>query len=478
MFVRKRVREDASDDEEDEDFDVPLGVRMAGLASKPPQRKAAAEPSPPQRKAAAEPSPSTPSPPPPPAPAVELPTACLVLILQAACADGAVPTAARAACVCRAWRDAVRVAGSALWRHADLSRGWCRPSDAIVSRLCRAGTWAQLETLNLAGNSTLSDAALHAVAEHCPALTALDVSGCQAFTTASLLHVLAPPRRVQALSLARTVVRPAGAFEANVRELCGAAPWLQRLSLAGCARVSSTTLRSLLACGELRELDLTGAGSARGVVLPLDALQQACPKLEVLRISGLGLDAGFSTAPGVGVAGGFPRLRVCELSSGTRMTSHGAEPSHSSVDDALLARLLCSSTGLRELAAAGTHVTADGLAALPECALELLMLDQSDAADDAAAQVAASQWHASLQVISLAGGGGAVTDDAAAALAVCTALRRVDLSGSAVTVDGVRELLRRRRHLAVELAGCRSLPRPIRQAALAGGAALRRALGL
>ena len=462
MFVRKRLREDASEDEEDEDFDVPLGVRMAGLASK-------LAPPPPLPKAAAEPL-SLP-------PAVELPTACLVLILQAACADGAVPTAARAACVCRAWRDAVRVAGSVLWRHADLSRGWCRPSDAIVSRLCRAGTWSQLETLNLAGNSSLSDAALHVVAEHCPALTALDVSGCQSFTVASLLRVLQPPRRVLVLSMARTVVRPAGAFEANVRSLLAEAPWLQRLSLAGCARVSSTTLRSLLAGAELRELDLTGAGSARGVVLPLDALQQACPNLEVLKLSGLGLDAGFSTAPGPpGVTGGFPRLRVCEISSGTRMTSHGAEPSHSSVDDALLARLLCHSTELRELSAAGTHVTAAGLAALPECALELLLLDQSDAAGDASAEVAASQWHASLQVISLAGGGGAVTDQAAAALAACTALRRADLSGSAVTVDGVRELLRRGPHLAVELAGCRSLPRPIRQAALAGNAALRRAL--
>jgi hypothetical protein len=141
--------------------------------------------------------------------------------------------------------------------------------------------------------------------------------------------------------------------------------------------------------------------------------------------------------------------------------------------------MLCRSAALRELSAAGTHVTAVGLAALPaDCALELLMLDQSDAAHDAAAEVAASQWSTSLKVISWAGGGGAVTDHTAAALAVCTQLRWVDLSGSAVTVDGVRELLRRQPHLAVELAGCRSLPRPIRQAALAGGAALRRALGL
>jgi len=462
MFVRKRVRDD-SDDSDDDSMDVPLGARMKQLAAK------AAEP---------EPFPSTPSPHQPPA--IDLPSACLVLILQAACAEGgAIPTAARAACVSRAWRDAVQLAGAALWQHADCSRGWCRPSDAVVSRQCRAGTWSQLQTLNLAGNRSLSDAALHAVAAHCPAVTALDVSGCLNFSAAALLRVLQPPRHVLSLHLARTALRPAGNFDASVRTLlAAAAPSLRVLSLAGCPRVSTATLRSLLACAELRELDLTGAGSARGLVLPLDALQQACPRLEVLRLSGLGLDGGF-TAPGVGVARGFPQLRVCELSSGTRMTSHGAEPSHSGVDDALLARLLCSSVNLRELAAAGTHVTAAGLAALPDgCALERLLLDQSDAADDAAAEVAAVQWSASLRVISLAGGGAAVSDQAAVALAACTQLRTADLGGSAVTADGVRALLRARPRLELELAGCRSLERPVRQAALAGGAALRRALGV
>lgn len=456
MFVRKR-RRNASDEDSDSEDARPLRARIVELAAK------------------AEPPPSTPS---PLAPVVELPTACLIQILQAACADGAIPTACRMACVSRAWRDAVRLAGAALWTHADCSRGWCRPSDAVVSRLCRAGTWSRLHTLNVAGNRSLSDAALHAVATHCPALTALDVSGCQAFSAAALLAVLQPPRHIQSLQLARTGLRPAGNFDASVRSLlAAAAPSLRSLSLAGCARVSSATLRSLLPCAELRELDLTGAGSARGVLLPLDALQQACPLLEVLRLSGLGLDAGF-TAVVVGAPRGFPRLRVCELSSGQRMTSHGAEPSASSVDDALLARLLCESTQLRLLAASGTHVTAAGLAALPACALESLLLDQSDAATDETAVAAALQWAASLRVITLAGGGAAVTDHAAFALAACAQLRTADLSGAAVTADGVRALLRARPRLALDLAGCRSLDRPVRQAALAGGATLRRALGL
>jgi hypothetical protein len=64
------------------------------------------------------------------------------------------------------------------------------------------------------------------------------------------------------------------------------------------------------------------------------------------------------------------------------------------------------------------------------------------------------------------------------ALAACTQLRTADLGGSAVTADGVRALLRARPRLELELAGCRSLERPVRQAALAGGAALRRALGV
>ena len=409
----------------------------------------------------------------------ELPVALLGQILRLACADGAVPTAARVACVSRAWRDAAAFAGATLWRAADLSYGWCRVSDAIVARLCTRGTWAQLEQLNVSG-CRLTDAALHAIAAHCPVLDSLDVSDSHAFSAAALARVVCAPRRVRDLNLARVVMRPAGGFEGAVRSLLtAAAPSLERLSLAGNLRVSSTTVRALLSCSKLRSLDLTGAGTARGVAVPLEALQLACPLLEELRLSGLGLDGGATFPAADAAPNGFARLRVCELASGTRMTSHGAVASTSVVDDALLLRVLHNSSALRWLALGGTHVSAVGLAALPALQLERLLLEHSAAACDGAADVAAARWATSLLQVSLAGGGGNVTDAAAASLARCTQLRACDLSGTTVTSAGVRALLLAAPALRdLTLASCRALDRPVRLASLSGDRQLRAALGL
>ena len=52
---------------------------------------------------------------------------------------GAVPLVPRACCVCRAWRHAVREHPAPLWRHVDLSFGWCRPTDNIIKRYCISG---------------------------------------------------------------------------------------------------------------------------------------------------------------------------------------------------------------------------------------------------------------------------------------------------------------------------------------------------
>jgi hypothetical protein len=419
-------------------------------------------------------------------PSVELPVALLCIILRHACAEGGVPTAAYAACVSRAWRDAVALAGAELWRTADLSHWWLRRTpkaaracDGAIVRLCQAGTCAQLARLRLAGG-TKHDAAVGAIVRFCPALTSLDVSG-STFSTDALVQLVQAPRRICALNLASTALQPAGEAERCWRRVLAAtASSLQTLSLAGCTRVTSATLRALLACEQLRSIDLTGAGSARGITVPVEALQRACPVLEALRLSGLGLDGGFQVAADAQPAGGFPLLRVCELASGSRMTSHGAAPSASEVDDALLARVLWASPELRELALGGTLVTAAGLQSLPALALRTLLLGQSAAACDDGARVAAARWGASLELLSVAGGGAAVTDATPLALAACARLREADLSGAAVTNEGVRALLAGAGPSlrVLTLASCRSLDRPVRRAALLGGPELRRALGL
>jgi hypothetical protein len=409
--------------------------------------------------------------------AVELPHGVLCHILVLACADGAVPTVARAACVCRAWRAAVAGCEAQLWRAADLSFGWCRATDGVVARMCRRGAWAQLAHLNVAACGKLTDASLDALAASCPQLTSLDASDTRTFTAAALLRLVQAPRRLRALGLARVSLRPHGDFDKAVRSLAAAAaPSLEALSLAGCARVSSATVRTLLCCAQLASLELTGAGRT-AVSVPVEALQDACPRLHTLRLSGLGLDGGFHAPPAQAPGAGFAHLRICELASGSRMTSHGAVPSVSTVDDALLLRIVRTSDALRELDLGGTHVTAAGLAALPALALTRLLVANSAAACDDGARVAAARWAASLLDVSFAGGGAAVTDAAALALAECEQLRACDLSATSVARAGLRALvLRRGASLALHVAGCRELERGVRRAALLGTSALADAL--
>ena len=70
---------------------------------------------------------------------------------------GALPLIPRLTRVCRGWRDAVSADPAPLWRHVDISYGWCRASDAIVAKLCKDGRWSQLEHLNMsAGCAPLS----------------------------------------------------------------------------------------------------------------------------------------------------------------------------------------------------------------------------------------------------------------------------------------------------------------------------------
>lgn len=163
--------------------------------------------------------------------AVHLPQDVLSKVLQAACAcsGGGVPTAATAACVSRAWRDAVRATPD-LWSRVDLAYGWCRPSDAAIA--AALPRWAQLRSLSLSGCATLSDVALAAIAARCPLLQRLDISHASCFTgpglsaalPAMLLRAPGPgssPLRALDLSFLQLTPRTS-ALDAVLREVLAA----------------------------------------------------------------------------------------------------------------------------------------------------------------------------------------------------------------------------------------------------------------
>jgi len=396
----------------------------------------------------------------------ELPQALLERILVLACRDGALPTAVYAPCVSHAMRRATAAALPQLWRVADLSYGWSRATDAVLARLSRLGAFAETETLNLGGCASLTDRSLEALAS-ATQLKEVNLSGCRGFTAEALVRFLARPGLLR-VSLARSALR-----QEHARRLFASAPDFEALSLAGCPRLNTAYLRTVLALHSLRELDLTSAGGVpSAVVVPLEALQQACPRMEVLKLSALGLDAGWS-APRSTAGLGFPFLRCLQLASGSRMTSAGSTATASCVDDDLLARFLRNARQLTQLALGGTRVTARGLERIEADGLCELYLQGSAAATDAGARVASSRWASTLQRADFAGA--SLSDLGVAELAACAHLRSLDVSMSAVTAAGVRLLLR----LGLDelsLVACRSLDRAVRQAALAGLPQLRAAL--
>ena len=138
--------------------------------------------------------------------------------------------------------------------------------------------------------------------------------------------------------------------------------------------------------------------------------------------------------------------------------------------------------GLEDLDCGGcTHLTPDSIARLPAEGLRELRVSRGGWARTAALEAAARRWGHALEAVWAEGG--EVEDEGAAALAHGSRLRYLSLEQSRVTAVALQPLLLGRGGAApppletVNLAGCRGLSRPLRQAAAAGDVcALRKAV--
>lgn len=141
----------------------------------------------------------------------------------------------------------------------------------------------------------------------------------------------------------------------------------------------------------------------------------------------------------------------------------------------MLRQLLGGSAGLTELDSSDNgSLTADTLRGMPFLELRTLLLAGTGATTDQAAALIAQRWGASLTELSLANAGSSregVTDAGLRSLAGCASLRTLDLSGSAVTTDGVRRFLGAAAGAVqtVKLELCRGLSRCGGRAAAASG---------
>lgn len=118
--------------------------------------------------------------------------------------------------------------GSGLAGAASASLAGCAQLGLPSLRRLLGSPLPQLQSLNLRGLPALTDAEVALLAQHCPALTRLDLSNNRNLTAAAAAAVAGGP----------------------------AAPRLQALSLAGCWRVAA--LPGLAACSTLTLLSLAG----------------------------------------------------------------------------------------------------------------------------------------------------------------------------------------------------------------------------
>ena len=270
-----------------------------------------------------------------------------------------------------------------------------------------------LKTLRLCG-IPVTDAALLAVAEHCPELQVLSLGDCDHISDVSFLRsngisddgVIALAQKCTALKTLRLCAIPVtDAALLAVAEHC---PELRVLSVGGCYHISDTGVIALVQrCAALKSLDLENTRITDDAV---SAAAKNCPYLEELHLGALECDFKWDVTDNAlrTIAKYLPKLQALHLDD------------RSGVSDAGVIELVRSCTALKTLDVSDTLITdAAVLAIAKHCPIiEDLNL-----------------YHNS------SGNGTVLTDESVVALGQnCPRLRNLNLNWSAVTHVGLEAL--------------------------------------
>lgn len=416
--------------------------------------------------------------------ASRLPREVLHNILLQACESNAIPTAQRASCVCRAWRDAVRTCAG-VYRRISVEglkqTAWplfTARISAFVNDWCK-----DLETLSLHGcqfsNATcpLLPAALRELASKCRRLSSLDLSRCSGLRqedVVSVLHIMLRMRTpdvetgvtpLRSLNLSGANFAPRGTgldavvtaalrfqaenssgpvLETLIVEDC---PQLTHLPLRGMCEMAIKSMRPVLA--SLRVLSLARSGELYPCFhFSLPRFQYAAPNLEILDLDSVAFALGgwtpnlsnrgmpqsidwpatWAIQPSISLLDDFItlkprwlRLKVCRLGARAQIG-----PGTSRLTDvATVAQLAAASTCLEEISTANCAAIAWN---------ELLRL--------------LSPTKPPLRVLDVSRSGGLqrhYTCDLASALTecswVCDTLEEIDVSGNPWVTDQDAEAL-------------------------------------
>uniref|UniRef100_A0A8D0H581 F-box and leucine rich repeat protein 6 n=1 Tax=Sphenodon punctatus TaxID=8508 RepID=A0A8D0H581_SPHPU len=376
----------------------------------------------------------------------QLPVEILVRIFQpVVSSEGAVPFLCRVARVCRLWYGAD--SNPVLWQKVSVGFCWVAPGlkqpPATEKKILGTVAWLVADRFSLLRDFALCHWKNHvpfvlkAVSDSCPLLSSLSLCHCSRVDTESL-HALAERcPQLESLNLQNSQVSSSAVV--SFLEAAGSRIRQLLLTYSGQMNAIITTLASGC-CPRLQLLEVTTElkQSSQHFQLPIEQLQTACPRLQVLRL----LNVIWSPKPiprSAPASPGFPQLQELCL----------ATTSYSFIDDGVLQRMLQASSQLRILDLRGCfRVTPKGLETLPCPDLEQLYLGLYCSANHLRLPLEGSplltrKWRQSLQELDLAGqsfsehdleeamecftqGGGEV------------ALRSLNLTGTKVTLGTVR----------------------------------------
>ncbi|KAH0518851.1 F-box/LRR-repeat protein 6 [Microtus ochrogaster] len=304
------------------------------------------------------------------------------------------------------------------------------------------------------------------VSKFCPRLTFLKLSDCHSVTADTLVMLAKACHQLHSLDLHHSMVEST----AVVSFLEEAGSRMRKLWLTYSSQTTAI-LGALLGscCPQLQVLEVSTGMSCNStpLQLPVEALQKACPRLQVLRL----LNLVWLPKPcgrGVPQGPGFPSLEELCLAGSTC----------SFVSNEVLGRLLHCSPKLRLLDLRGcARITPAGLCDLPCQELEQLYLGLYGMSDGLTlakkgSPLLTQKWYHSLRELDISGQGFS-EKDLEQALAVFSgtsgglrpALCSLNLRGTRVTPSTVSSVISSCPGLLfLNLESCRCLPRGLKRA--------------
>ncbi|XP_066434234.1 F-box/LRR-repeat protein 6 isoform X2 [Eleutherodactylus coqui] len=382
--------------------------------------------------------------------------------------EGAVPTLCRLAQVCRLWRQ---VASSPdLWQRVSVSHCWKIPNKKCPPQI-KDKIKKTIKAVIQERLSQVLDFSLHhwndnvplvleSLSSFCPLLTSLTLSHCSKVTADALVSVGECCPQLTTLNLQDSQV--CGNAVSLFLRVRGASLRCLYLSYSS----QTNNIINLLAggsCPELRVLEVNISIKERGTKmhLPVEGLQAACPKLEVLRLLNVdfSLTSKFSSSTG-GL--GFRCLQELCIATST----------DSDVDDSNCKRLLRDCTQLKILDLRGCYmVTPECISVLPCPDLERLYLGihcYGVSLPSNGCSLLTRRWQHSLQELDLTAQRYSESDmsqglEILSRNGTNDTLQSLNLSGTKVTAAAVRHILSSCPALThVDLTSCRNIPRGLK----------------